>query len=186
MRCRQARRLLERNETGMLPAREKERLAEHLRGCAGCRQLSRQLDLTWNVLGCHPLVEPSADFLEQVKERLRKEPVEKLPPRVSHLRPAWQWMALAACALLAALILGRNVGFFSDSHSVPSDTIVLSEPDMRDDEFLKDLEQTLRHSDAEYLSIYDSWPGYLQDGQNLDSSKGGGMGDRGKGRKEIS
>ncbi len=185
MHCHRARRLLEHKESQALPAREEGRLADHLQACTACRELQTQLDLTWKALGYHPSVEPSADFLEKVRDRIRDRPAEMLPVHGWNLKPAWQWMALAACALLAAVIVVRNIGIFSETQPVSQQTTVPSKPDLWDEQFLRDLEKTLQHSDAEVLSIYDTWPGFLQEGSNFDSSRGGGAAGRGR-SKEIS
>jgi hypothetical protein len=83
----------------------------------------------------------------------------------------WQWAAVAACILLAVAVISRSNYDRHVSLQLDKGTASVSERDRLDDQFLEDLERTLRHSDADYLSTYDSWPDALKEATNSGASK---------------
>jgi len=172
MRCNRARRVLARKASREISPHEAKLLADHLSTCPQCAGLEDQLERTWSVLGCHPSVEPSPDFLPRLKARLRAEQVAQSAARTWRRDLRWQWIALAACLLLAAVLLTRNGQLRRGALPPDQGLNMVADRDRWDEQFLQDLEQTLQRSDAEYLSAYYSWPGAANKAANLELPEG--------------
>jgi hypothetical protein len=159
MRCNHARRLLARKVSREISPHKAKLLADHLGTCPQCAGLEDQLERAWSALGHHPSVEPSPGSLPRLKARLRAEQTAQGAGRTWRRDLRWQWIALAACLLLAAVLLTTD-GQLRRGAVPPDQGLNLAvDRDSWDEQFLQDLEQTLQRSDAEYLSAYDSWPG---------------------------
>jgi hypothetical protein len=184
MRCHRARRLLARKESQSISGREERILSGHLSICRECAGLEDQLERTWNALSYHPQIEPSPGFLAALRRKLRAEPVapESRQPRQFHLR--WQWVALAAGILLAAILLTRDRPISGPSPTAEPGIKIAADRDRGDEQFLEELERILQRSDADYLATYDSWPGVLQETGSLSPAKKGPVAS--SLRKEIS
>lgn len=163
MRCKRARRLLELKASQGLSPRDGKLLADHLTVCPECAEMETQLERTWEVLGHYLPVEPSPDFLPRMKARLRAERPAPRPGWNWHPRLGWQWLALAACVALFAVLLSKSGQLRQDDPGPSPAVKTATDHDRADDQFLEDLERTLQHSDADYLSTYDSWPAAMQD-----------------------
>jgi hypothetical protein len=158
VRCREARRLLLSEVENDLPVSSKE-LREHLADCRACSDLAWDIKETWCLLGHYPVIEPSADFKIRLRRRLLS--VEPQSRRAWIWAPAfgWQLLALAACSLLIAVFIATRVATPPTQRTESS----FNGTDRWDETFLDDLDQTLRHTDPDYLREYDSWPaGYLE------------------------
>jgi hypothetical protein len=159
MRCQGAYRLLGRKESRGLDPREERLLSDHLNVCPECRDIEDQLERTWHALSGHPQIEPSEDFLARVRFRIRAETPsrEVRQNRWAHLR--WQWVALAAGIVLAAILLTKAVPISSrPPASEPGASIGT---DRGDELLLDEIERILQRSETDYLAAYDSWPGAL-------------------------
>ncbi|MBZ5499286.1 MAG: hypothetical protein LAP85_23050 [Acidobacteriia bacterium] len=158
MRCNRARRMLAQKASQDISIHDEHLLADHLSACAECARLEEELERTWSALGCHPTVEPSADFLFRIKARLQAG--EVAPGGLWNRLPAlrWQWVALAGCALLAAVLLTKGGQLRQPPQSPEPGKNITANHDRWDEQFLDDLEQTLQYSAADALSAYDSWP----------------------------
>jgi hypothetical protein len=184
MRCDRARRLLELKTSHTLGQGRERELADHLGACPECAALEDELEQAWQALAWHPTVEPSPDFLFRLKARIRAEQFEPRPRSIWHPNLNWRWVGLAACILLAVVVLARFGPMRPhDSTRAPGQNVAI-EHDRWDDQFLEDLDQTLWRSDLDYLSTYDSWPASAQEPAGF-SSKPGKPVERSK-KKEIS
>ncbi len=168
MRCRHAHRLLERKASRDLEPREAELLANHLSTCRECSKLDEQLERTWDALGVCPGIEPSSEALPRLMSSLREEQSAPASRGLWQLDRRWRWVALACCALLAAVLLSRNDPFrreapFSDK---PAATAT---GDRADEQFLQKLDETLQQSAEDFLSTYDTWPGAVRDNASPES-----------------
>jgi hypothetical protein len=163
--------MLARKASREISPHEAKLLAEHLSTCPQCAGLEDQLERTWSALGCHPSVEPSPDFLPRLKARLRAEQTAQGAGRTWRRDLRWQWMALAACLLLAAVLLTRNGQLRHSALPPDQGRNLAADRDSWDEQFLQDLEQTLQRSDAEYLSAYSSWPGAGNEAASLELPK---------------
>ncbi len=172
MRCHRARRLLARRESGNINLRLEAILAEHLQSCPECGRMEAELEKTWNALGTCPGLEPSADFLPTLTKRLRAEQNTTRPARKLHFHVKWRWAALAACALLAIVLLRQEGQFHHDANRVNQGMKASVESDRADEQLMQDLEQVLRTADTDYLSAYDSWSGPAPQPSGDESSKG--------------
>ena len=171
MRCNRARRLLSRKAAQSVSIRQERKLEEHLGACEACSRLTDDLDRAWGALEYHPTVEPSADFIPMLKARLREEDTSS-PGRA---RPvlSWRLVAMAACLLFAAVFLARlETGRQNPS---PSDlaAVLVAEPNVPDEQFLRDLEEILQQPRVDFLSAYDVWPGISQDSADREAQEPG-------------
>jgi hypothetical protein len=171
MRCDQAHRIMARKASEDLSPRDQQTLADHLRGCCACAAFEDQLNRTWNALACHPPLEVSADFLPRLKAKLKTE--QAVPRRAKAWRPAWgwQWAAATVCIALALVFLAKTGMFRQSTRGVDQSTNVAAERDRRDEQFLQDLEQTLKYSAADSLSTYDAWQASILEPAALESIK---------------
>jgi len=163
MRCHRARRLMARKASRGLSPRADRALSDHMRLCRGCAGLEKQLERTWEALSCHPQIEPSADFLANLRSRLHEEPVSAGSRQSRRFNMRWQWMALAAGILLAAVLLTGIPRVFRDTSSAELQVGATVGSDRADEQLLEELQGILRHSEADYLAVYDSWPVPLQE-----------------------
>ena len=153
MRCKRARKKL-----GLMEGPEEWQtdpaLAAHLKECGLCSEYGKELLLTWEALGRYPSVNPDPDFITTFKRRLAAQE-SRNGARVSETSiPGWQWMALAASVLLALLLTIRPPQRAVDVKAgLPN-----ADADVRDENFLRDLDQSLERSESNYLPVYDSWP----------------------------
>ncbi len=163
MNCKQARRLQAGKASRGLRPRDERLLADHLRVCPDCSALENEMERTWDAMACFPSLEPSAGFLSDLKARLRAEPASPGRREWSR-RPGlvWQGMALAACLLLFAVLLTRIGPDRRQAVTGPA-AHPAADSDRWDEQFLEDLDRTLTRPDADYLAVYDSWPGTAQD-----------------------
>jgi len=165
MRCNTARRLISTaDDLRPQPAAE---LAEHLHECADCARLRAELDIAWQLIRAHPETEPSATFRAGLRKRLTQE--ERSFGRPWPLKPVlgWQWMALAAGALVLAVLFTSDLVVYQPRIR----EVQLSKTDNYDDQFLDDLQRTLRDFELEYLPAYDSWPVSLLETPDRDPSE---------------
>ncbi len=177
-------RLLELKTSSTLSHGRERELADHLGACPECAALEDELEKVWQALAWHPTVEPSPEFLPRLKARIRAEQFELRPRSIWHPNLDWRWVGLAACILFGVVVLARFGPMRPhDSATAPGQNVA-AEHDRWDDKFLEDLEQTLRRSDVDYLSTYDSWPVSAQEPAGFSSNPGRPVG-RTK-RKEIS
>ena len=170
MRCHRAQRLMTEKAERVIDPVNEQRLRNHLEKCSDCNSLEDQLDRIWDMLECQPAIEPAPESLLRIKELIREERLQSRP--VGGLKPhvRWQWVALAACAILAAVLLTRNGPFH---HTVTGEKAkaTAADHDRWDEQFLQDLDETLSRSAADSLSTYDSWPGMAPEVSPPASSK---------------
>lgn len=76
--CATFRALLSPAHDGELSPREEMSLAQHLEGCASCREARARLFETVAVLRRTPFVAPTADFMDRLEARLEREGAAKL------------------------------------------------------------------------------------------------------------
>ncbi len=162
MRCNHARRMLERKASNDLKPRETESLTEHLSNCRDCSKLDEELERIWDALGLCPGIEPSTEALPRLRAVLREEAAEPVSRTLWQPNRRWQWVALACCALFAAVLLSRNDPF---RHEAPSSDKAAATVtgDRADEQFLQKLDETLQQSAEDFLSTYDTWPGAIRD-----------------------
>jgi len=184
MRCHRARRLLARKESRRISRREERILSDHLSICRECAGLEDQLERTWSALSHHPQIEPSPDFLAKLRFKLRAEPAPPESRQARHLSLRWQWVALAAGILLAAILLTRDRPISRHSPTAEPGIKIAADRDRGDEQFLEELERILQRPDADYLATYDSWPGALQETGSISPAKQGPV--ESTVRKEIS
>jgi hypothetical protein len=137
--------------------REDAWLQNHLRACPECSGLEDQLELTWTALENHPMIEPSAASLTQLRSRIQAERNGAV-----HIRsPFWKWQfaAAAACVLFASVLFMKSDLFRPAADRRPADETGLVSDHAADDQFLQDLDEALQNSAVDSLSVYDSWPG---------------------------
>ena len=163
MRCHRARRLLAQKESQGISPRTERALSDHVRICRDCAGLEDQLERTWRALSCHPQIEPSADFLANLRSRLRQEPGSVACRQTRRFIVGWQWVALAAGILLAAVLLTKDSPMFRRASSVETPVKIAADSDRADEQFLEELQRILQRSEADYLAAYDSWPVPLQE-----------------------
>ncbi|MGA2261035.1 MAG: hypothetical protein ABSH28_06335 [Acidobacteriota bacterium] len=174
MRCTRAQSILARKAARGISADDERLLVEHLRACPECAGLEDELERTWSALECHPLVKPSPDFVPRLKAKLRAE--REASPVLWTWRPdrKWQWLAAAACILLATVLLTRNGPLRHNTQPANQELgMAAADRDRGDEKILQDLEQTLEYSDADYLSAYDLWPGSPRETTNSAPPKAG-------------
>jgi hypothetical protein len=165
--------MLERKVSREISPHKAKLLADHLSTCPQCAGLEDQLERAWNALECHPSVEPSPDFLPRLKARFRAEQPAQSAGRTWRQDLKWQWIALAACLLLAAVLLITKGQVRREALPPDQEVNMVVDRDRWDEQFLEDLEQTLQRSDAEYLSAYDSWPGAASEAASSGLPKSG-------------
>ena len=174
MRCFRARRLMSRRAAQGLSMHQEQMLQEHLVTCGACSRLTDELERAWKALEFHPILEPSADFIPRFKARLREEEPASREKPVWKPVLSWRWMAMAACILLAVVLISRHETGQQDSSSPPDRAAVsVADQSIPDEQFLQDLEEILQQSGTDVLSAYDVWPGIAQDSGNRESPKAG-------------
>ncbi len=169
MNCERARRMMARKASRDLAPHEEQVLADHLSVCPGCARLENELERTWSALGLYPAVEPSPKFLPGLRAKLQ---LERPTPEVRWTWPfgrKWQWAAWAGCFLLAALVLTRTESMHRTAPTPVQTAKTAADSDRADEQFLQDLDDSLQHSAADYLSTYDSWPGMKREAANFES-----------------
>ena len=169
MNCERARRMLEGKASRDLAPHEEQVLTDHLSICPECARLEDELERTWSALGLYPAIEPSAEFLPKLRAKLRAEMSTPVVRRTWSLGRNWQWAALAGCFLLAALVLFRTESVNRTPAASVQTTQTGTDKDRWDEQFLQDLDDSLQHSAADYLSAYDSWPGMKKQAANFKS-----------------
>ncbi len=184
MRCHRARRLLARKESQSISRREERILSGHLSICRECAGLEDQLERTWSALSCHPQIEPSPDFLATLRSKLRAEPASPASRQTRQFHLRWQWAALAAGILLAAILLTRDRPISRYTPTAKPGIKIAADRDPGDEQFLEELARILQRSDTDYLATYDSWPGALQETGSMSPAKKGPV--KSNVRKEIS
>jgi hypothetical protein len=158
MRCDQARRILERKASMEIDLDDERKLKEHQNVCPACAGLEDQLERTWHALEEIKPMEPSPDFLPRFRARLRDEEDRGTQGFPWQKGPGWRWIALAACILLAAVLLTRTGLVRHGTSLAPQVSDTSHDRDGWDERFLQDLDQALQHADLDYLATYDSWP----------------------------
>lgn len=172
MRCKRARSLWVRKVSeGISPQQEKV-LDDHLKACPACGRMETELEETWNALGSSPGIEPSADFLPRLRVKLQAEQSQPRPEQRRRLSLKWQWAALAACALLAAVLLTRNGQFRHEALPSSQGVKIATDSDHSDEQLLQDIERALQSADTDYLSTYDSWPDVARQSPGSETFKG--------------
>lgn len=169
MNCERARRMLTRKASRDLAPHEEQVLAHHLSVCPRCARLEDELERTWSALGLYPPVEPSPEFLPKLRAKLQ---AERLTPAVQwtwHFGRNWQWAALAGCFLLAVLVLTRTESMHRTASTPIQTAQTAADTDRWDEQFLQNLDESLQHSIADYLSTYDSWPSMKREAANFES-----------------
>ena len=168
MNCKRARRMLGRKASRDLAPHEEQVLTDHLSVCPRCTRLEDELEHTWSALELYPAVEPSPEFLPKLRARLQAERSTPAVRRTWHFGRNWQWAALAGCFLLAVLVLTRTESMHRTA-STSIQTAQTADSDRWDEQFLQNLDESLQHSTADYLSTYDSWPGIKREATNFKS-----------------
>lgn len=103
MKCRKAEKLILLQDSGELAARLAGALAAHLHDCEPCRRFQHALIESRSVF--HPLAEPSAAVLDNIKREARKQAPERASAKIIYWKPA--------LATAAAIMVGLGL-FFSN------------------------------------------------------------------------
>ena len=153
MRCKRARKKLGLME-GPDEWQTDPALAAHLKECGLCSEYGKELLLTWEALGRYPSVIPDPNFIATFNRRLAEQE-RRGRTRVSEASiPGWQWLALAASVLLVLLLTIKPPQPALDDKA----GLTNADVDVTDENFLRDLDQSLERSESNYLPAYDSWP----------------------------
>lgn len=105
MRCGRSQRLLGLELDGRLEARDAERLAAHLAGCASCATARAAQARSWELLGALPAGRPASEdwpaISARIASRVERRPWLRWPLPVRRLVGAGAIAGLAAVGLLA-------------------------------------------------------------------------------------
>ncbi len=152
MRCKEVRTVLEQMAEGLESINEDSPWAGHVKTCPACATFWDEMTRTWRLMGTLSPIEPSADFRQKLHQRLQA-PEPKWHRRISwSSAPGWQWMAVTAIVITFGLLLG-TVSHIRSPHSGSS----LSQTDLLDEKLLNDIDQSIRTTGENHLSVYDSW-----------------------------
>jgi len=100
-------------EEGEVNEEQKNEVRFHLSGCSTCRKEQELLERSWQALDAFECIEPSANFIPALREKIRKK--ERQPP--IRWFPAWTLAAALLLVLLGAgLLLWHN-------HYIPLDIV---------------------------------------------------------------
>lgn len=112
MKCERVREALLDVVTGVAAPPE---VAEHVRGCEGCRRRSEELRATMTLLGEWPEVEPSAYFDARLRARVREQ--------AAAAQGWWAWLRRPALAAVFVLLIAAGVGLFQRTQPQPASNV---------------------------------------------------------------
>jgi predicted anti-sigma-YlaC factor YlaD len=155
MNCKTLKRNYSARMDGMLPPKEEERLAAHLRDCPNCRSWTCELESAWQMLDDVSEARSTPCFYTRLRARMNSEPQAKsLPRSVRILLP------VSATAVLAlGIFLGSVVGMNGKGYAAP--------------------QSETEWIDALHLDSFDAFPGtsfgeaYFETGETIHPEEGG-------------
>lgn len=126
MKCEDFGKYLDNFET--LSEREKSDMFLHAEKCEECRKELEFFTSMLNTVRSLPPIEPPADFMERLNERLDKEDEKVIKPSgvLYHVRRNWmQYSALAACFALVAVLTANSGIFFDHTPKPETDDVII-------------------------------------------------------------